>query len=219
MRKRKWLYVFSFTFTSKESVWFWSSIGYCYKMNYVHGVQKVKEAHTNCCPCLSMSVHVSSPGLSEECKVQTPAFTDAVRLYRQTHSQYGTWDMMCGAPPQVRRPTGSAAVMNDPITHHLSTNDPITHHLSTNDPITHHLSTKGRQSPNQQPLNGLFQKNMSLFDLVDLHFCQQNYLLSRSNASRIIPGLRVVVRGKGDGQTMIRVSRWLSGRYLIEAFD
>ncbi|KAB5528642.1 hypothetical protein PHYPO_G00142590 [Pangasianodon hypophthalmus] len=40
-------------------------------------------------------------GLSEECKVQTPAFTDAVRLYRQAHGQYGTWDMMCGVPPQI----------------------------------------------------------------------------------------------------------------------
>uniref|UniRef100_A0A3B3SW03 Niban apoptosis regulator 2a n=1 Tax=Paramormyrops kingsleyae TaxID=1676925 RepID=A0A3B3SW03_9TELE len=41
-------------------------------------------------------------GLSEECKVQTPAFTDSVRLYRQALGQYGTWDMMCGVPPQVR---------------------------------------------------------------------------------------------------------------------
>ncbi|XP_062873709.1 protein Niban 2b [Trichomycterus rosablanca] len=40
-------------------------------------------------------------GLSEECKVQTPAFTDAVRLYRQVRDQYGTWDMMCGTPPQI----------------------------------------------------------------------------------------------------------------------
>ncbi|KAM9446552.1 protein Niban 2b [Clarias gariepinus] len=40
-------------------------------------------------------------GLSEECKVQTPAFTDAVRLYRQTNGQYGTWDMMCGIPSQI----------------------------------------------------------------------------------------------------------------------
>ncbi|KAG9354474.1 hypothetical protein JZ751_001184 [Albula glossodonta] len=39
--------------------------------------------------------------LSEECKVQTPAFTDAVRLYRQANGQYGTWDLMCGMPPQV----------------------------------------------------------------------------------------------------------------------
>ncbi len=44
----------------------------------------------------------SCSGLPEECKVQTPAFTDAVRLYRQAHGQYGTWDMMCGTPPQVK---------------------------------------------------------------------------------------------------------------------
>lgn len=46
-------------------------------------------------------VRHTNNGLPEECKVQTPAFTDAVRLYRQAHSQYGTWDMMCGTPPQI----------------------------------------------------------------------------------------------------------------------
>ncbi|KAG7480485.1 hypothetical protein MATL_G00056600 [Megalops atlanticus] len=46
-------------------------------------------------------VRHTNNGLSEECKVQTPAFTDAVRLYRQAHGQYGTWDMMCGVPPQI----------------------------------------------------------------------------------------------------------------------
>lgn len=45
----------------------------------------------------------SCSGLPEECKVQTPAFTDAVRLYRQAHGHYGTWDMMCGTPPQVKQ--------------------------------------------------------------------------------------------------------------------
>lgn len=45
----------------------------------------------------------SCSGLPEECKVQTPAFTDAVRLYRQAHGHYGTWDMMCGTPPQVKK--------------------------------------------------------------------------------------------------------------------
>lgn len=44
----------------------------------------------------------SCSGLPEECKVQIPAFTDAVRLYRQAHGDYGTWDMMCGTPPQVK---------------------------------------------------------------------------------------------------------------------
>lgn len=46
-------------------------------------------------------VRHTNNGLPEECKVQTPAFTDAVRLYRQTHGHYGTWDMMCGTPPQI----------------------------------------------------------------------------------------------------------------------
>ncbi|KAL2092629.1 hypothetical protein ACEWY4_012427 [Coilia grayii] len=46
-------------------------------------------------------VRHTNNGLSEECRVQTPAFTDAVRLYRQAHGQYGTWDMMCGIPPQI----------------------------------------------------------------------------------------------------------------------
>ncbi|KAM4616943.1 protein Niban 2b isoform 2-T2 [Polymixia lowei] len=43
----------------------------------------------------------ANDGLSEERKVQTPAFTDAVRLYRQAQGQYGTWDMMCGTPSQI----------------------------------------------------------------------------------------------------------------------
>ncbi|KAJ8379687.1 hypothetical protein SKAU_G00004650 [Synaphobranchus kaupii] len=46
-------------------------------------------------------VRHTNNGLSEECKVETPAFTDTVRLYRQAHGQYGTWDMMCGMPPQI----------------------------------------------------------------------------------------------------------------------
>lgn len=41
-------------------------------------------------------------GLPENNSVETPAFTDAVRLYRQDQGHYGTWDMMCGNPPQVR---------------------------------------------------------------------------------------------------------------------
>lgn len=46
-------------------------------------------------------VRHSNDGLSEENKVQTPAFTDAVRLYRQAQGHYGTWEMMCGAPSQI----------------------------------------------------------------------------------------------------------------------
>ncbi|KAF6715366.1 Niban-like protein 1 [Oryzias melastigma] len=46
-------------------------------------------------------VRHSNNGLPEDCIVQTPAFTDSVRLYRQAKGHYGTWDMMCGAPPQI----------------------------------------------------------------------------------------------------------------------
>ncbi|KAA8578521.1 hypothetical protein FQN60_007313, partial [Etheostoma spectabile] len=46
-------------------------------------------------------VRHANDGLSEENKVQTPAFTDAVRLYRQAKGHYGTWDMMCGVPSQI----------------------------------------------------------------------------------------------------------------------
>ncbi|XP_072288511.1 protein Niban 2b isoform X2 [Eucyclogobius newberryi] len=46
-------------------------------------------------------VRHANDGLSEENKVQTPAFTDAVRLYRQAKGNYGTWEMMCGQPAQI----------------------------------------------------------------------------------------------------------------------
>ncbi|CAJ1068683.1 protein Niban 2b [Xyrichtys novacula] len=46
-------------------------------------------------------VRHSNDGLSEDNKVQTPAFTDTVRLYRQAQGHHGTWEMMCGAPSQI----------------------------------------------------------------------------------------------------------------------
>uniref|UniRef100_A0AAQ4Q1U4 Niban apoptosis regulator 2a n=1 Tax=Gasterosteus aculeatus aculeatus TaxID=481459 RepID=A0AAQ4Q1U4_GASAC len=46
-------------------------------------------------------VRHSNNGLSEDCTIQTPAFTDSVRLHRQAKGHYGTWDMMCGKPPQI----------------------------------------------------------------------------------------------------------------------
>uniref|UniRef100_A0A671P641 Niban-like protein 1 n=1 Tax=Sinocyclocheilus anshuiensis TaxID=1608454 RepID=A0A671P641_9TELE len=46
-------------------------------------------------------VRHSNNGLSEECKVATPAFTDALRLYRQAKGHYGTWDLMCGNQAQI----------------------------------------------------------------------------------------------------------------------
>lgn len=45
---------------------------------------------------------LQTTGISEDLPVQTPAFTNAVRLYRQAKGHYGTWDMMCGQPSQVR---------------------------------------------------------------------------------------------------------------------
>ncbi|NWS60470.1 NIBL1 protein, partial [Chunga burmeisteri] len=33
--------------------------------------------------------------------VEAPAFTDAIRMYRQSKEQYGTWDMLCGNETQV----------------------------------------------------------------------------------------------------------------------
>uniref|UniRef100_A0A674N9B8 Niban apoptosis regulator 2a n=1 Tax=Takifugu rubripes TaxID=31033 RepID=A0A674N9B8_TAKRU len=46
-------------------------------------------------------VRHNNNGISEDLPVQTPAFTNAVRLYRQAKGHYGTWDMMCGQPPQI----------------------------------------------------------------------------------------------------------------------
>ncbi|XP_037735681.1 protein Niban 2 [Chelonia mydas] len=40
-------------------------------------------------------------GIPEDSKVEAPAFTDAVRMYRQSKEQYGTWDMLCGNEVQV----------------------------------------------------------------------------------------------------------------------
>ncbi|KAF0033705.1 hypothetical protein F2P81_013771 [Scophthalmus maximus] len=56
-------------------------------------------------------VRHANDGLSEENKVQTPAFTDAVRLYRQAQGHYGTWDMMCGVAPQGQCQTQYEAVL------------------------------------------------------------------------------------------------------------
>ncbi|KAG8447843.1 hypothetical protein GDO86_015085 [Hymenochirus boettgeri] len=43
----------------------------------------------------------SNDGIPEEPRVESAAFTDSVRLYRQARDQYGTWDMMCGNQVQV----------------------------------------------------------------------------------------------------------------------
>ncbi|XP_054466589.1 protein Niban 2b [Anoplopoma fimbria] len=46
-------------------------------------------------------VRHANDGLSEDDKVQTPSFTDAVRLYRQAQGHFGTWEMMAGEPTQI----------------------------------------------------------------------------------------------------------------------
>lgn len=51
---------------------------------------------------ISICSFLPPAGLPEDSTVRTPAFTDAVRHHRQAKGNYGTWDMMCGQPPQVR---------------------------------------------------------------------------------------------------------------------
>ncbi|XP_041429113.1 protein Niban 2-like isoform X2 [Xenopus laevis] len=46
-------------------------------------------------------VRHSNDGIPEEPRLESAAFTDSVRLYRQAREQYGTWDMMCGNQVQV----------------------------------------------------------------------------------------------------------------------
>ncbi|NXL15981.1 NIBL1 protein, partial [Setophaga kirtlandii] len=53
-------------------------------------------------PCLGWLLsRVPSAGISEDSRVEAPAFTDAIRMYRQSKEQYGTWDMLCGNETQV----------------------------------------------------------------------------------------------------------------------
>ncbi|XP_028918800.1 protein Niban 2 isoform X2 [Ornithorhynchus anatinus] len=40
-------------------------------------------------------------GIPEHSKVEGPAFTDAIRMYRQSQEQYGTWEMLCGNEVQI----------------------------------------------------------------------------------------------------------------------
>lgn len=45
---------------------------------------------------------LSQAGIPEDSKVEGPAFTDAIRMYRQSKELYGTWEMLCGNEVQVR---------------------------------------------------------------------------------------------------------------------
>ncbi|XP_068104385.1 protein Niban 2 [Hyperolius riggenbachi] len=45
--------------------------------------------------------HCNNGTYPEDARVESAAFTDSVRLYRQARDQYGTWDMLCGNQVQV----------------------------------------------------------------------------------------------------------------------
>ncbi|XP_058528505.1 protein Niban 2 [Ochotona princeps] len=40
-------------------------------------------------------------GIPEDSKVEGPAFTDAIRMYRQSKELYGTWELLCGNEVQI----------------------------------------------------------------------------------------------------------------------
>ncbi|KAK7896587.1 hypothetical protein WMY93_021912 [Mugilogobius chulae] len=57
--------------------------------------------HSKWSAVLQDCVRHANNGLPEDNTVMTPAFTNSVRLYRQTQRHYGSWDLMCGTPPQI----------------------------------------------------------------------------------------------------------------------
>ncbi|XP_072309745.1 protein Niban 2-like [Eucyclogobius newberryi] len=57
--------------------------------------------HSKWTAVLQDCVRHANNGLSEESTVLTPAFTNSVRLFRQAQEHYGSWDLMCGTPPQI----------------------------------------------------------------------------------------------------------------------
>ncbi|XP_029470406.1 niban-like protein 1 isoform X2 [Rhinatrema bivittatum] len=71
-----------------------------YARHYYFCVMTEKE-HVKWTAVFQDSVRHANNGISEDSKVEAPAFTDAVRLYRQSKEQYGTWDMLCGNEVQV----------------------------------------------------------------------------------------------------------------------
>uniref|UniRef100_A0A8C6UT73 Niban apoptosis regulator 2 n=1 Tax=Neogobius melanostomus TaxID=47308 RepID=A0A8C6UT73_9GOBI len=60
-----------------------------------------EKEHSKWSAVLQDCVRHANNGLPEESTVQTPTFTNSVRLYRQAQGHYGSWDMMCGTPPQI----------------------------------------------------------------------------------------------------------------------
>lgn len=81
------------------NIWAIAHVYLCDIALYQHGCDLAIGNHMT--RFYNMSCFLTSLGLSEECKVATPAFTDALRLYRQAKGHYGTWDMMCGNQAQV----------------------------------------------------------------------------------------------------------------------
>ncbi|KAK2120342.1 Protein Niban 2 [Saguinus oedipus] len=52
-------------------------------------------------PSADLSRSLSWAGIPEDSKVEGPAFTDAIRMYRQSKELYGTWEMLCGNEVQI----------------------------------------------------------------------------------------------------------------------
>ncbi|XP_076836850.1 protein Niban 2a [Brachyhypopomus gauderio] len=71
-----------------------------YARHYYFTVRMEKE-HQKWLSVLQDCVRHANNGLSEKDQVLTPAFTNALRLYRQSKGQYSTWDMLCGDAPQI----------------------------------------------------------------------------------------------------------------------
>ncbi|XP_032993393.1 protein Niban 2 [Lacerta agilis] len=71
-----------------------------YARHYYFCVMTAKE-HEKWRAVFQDCVRHCNNGISEDNKVEAPAFTDAVRMYRQSKEQYGTWDMLCGNEAQV----------------------------------------------------------------------------------------------------------------------
>ncbi|XP_030062986.1 niban-like protein 1 [Microcaecilia unicolor] len=71
-----------------------------YARHYYFCVMTEKE-HVKWTAVFQDCVRHCNNGISEDSKVEAPAFTDAVRMYRQSKDQYGTWDMLCGNEVQI----------------------------------------------------------------------------------------------------------------------
>lgn len=60
-----------------------------------------EKEHSKWSAVLQDCVRHANNGLPDENTVETPAFSNSVRLYRQAQGHYGSWDLMCGTPPQI----------------------------------------------------------------------------------------------------------------------